>query len=356
MIEFVIMFTDMFNTIKIFLAFAVLAGASGVVFAEETTGSSATLEVRTSATVEAQGSTGARTEPDFGGGYEISVFSAVAGKAFILDGSKSQDDGVVHTFIWRQVSGPFKFVLKEGITASFTPTVAGTYVFELVATDSNNRSTVAQTKTVTVTVVPASTAKPSIPPGDPDFDLNALPPPGSGDPDFDLLNIEIAGGLSEDVTVRGWDPKKKEEIVGKPRSVETTDDLKIYVEATLLSDPVLKGIKIKENFIEVGTREPGKFLWLIPVEMDTKVGVYFNPKEYNLDKNVKVKFPWWSFLVKKSAPTASLEIDIDAQMASKIDSFTIKQTVRGYAEALSLVSNVLKTRHDTVKNSIGNIR
>lgn len=358
------MFIDMINTIKIFLAVVVLAGLSGAVFAEETTGS-ATLEVQTSARVEA----------DSGGGSLVTSSSAVVGKAFILDGSKSQDDGVVRTFIWRQVSGPFKFESKEGIAISFTPTVAGTYVFELVVTDSSNRSTVAQRKTITVTTAPTSTAKPTISLGDPDFDLKSAPSgadtgdvdrdgspdritnPGSGDPDFDLLNIDVSGGEDgNEVTVRGWDPKKKEEIVGNHESVETEDDLRIYVEATLLNDSVLKGIKIKENFIEIGSREPGKFLWLIPVEMNTKVEVYFNPKEYNVDKNVKVKFPWWSFLVKKPSATASLEADLNVQMVSKIDSFTIKQSVKSYSGALRLVSNVLKTRHDTVKNSIGNIR
>lgn len=357
------MFIGMFNTIKIFLAVAVLAGASGAAFAEETANSQATLEVQTSARVEA----------DFGADVAVTSFStSVAGKAFILDGSKSQDDGVVHTFVWRQVSGPFKYSVGEGIKASFTPTVAGTYIFELVVTDSSGRSAVAQTKTITVTTGPASAAKPT---GDPDFDLKSVPSgadigdvdrdgspdritnPGSGDPDFDFLNIDVSGGEDGDeVTVRGWDPKKKEEIVGKPESVETEDDLRIYAEATLLSDPALKGIKIKENLIEVGSREPGKFLWLIPVEMDTKIEVYFNPKEYNLDKNIKVKFPWWSFLVKKPSTTASLEADLNAEMLAKIDGFTIKQSVKSYSGVLNLVSSVLKTRHDTVKNSIGNIR
>ena len=356
MFGFMAIFNDMKITKIFYLVFA------GLVFFDA--GAALALEADSSATVEIQ--TSARTEPDFGGGYEISASSAVVGKAFILDGTKSQDDGVVHTYIWKQVSGPFKFATKEGITASFTPTVAGTYVFELVVTDSSGRSTVAQSKTITVTVNPGSAAKPT---GDPDFDLKSAPSgenigdtdrdgssdrtinPGSGDPDFDLL-IEVGAG----VEVRGWDPKKKEEIISHPENVNTADDLKIYAEATLLNDPVLKGIKIRENFIEVGSREQGKFLWLIPVEMDTKIEVYFNPKEYDLDKNVKVKFPWWSFLVRKSAPAASLEADLDAQMVSKIESFTIKQSIRSHAEALSLVSSVLKTRHDTAKNSVGNIR
>ncbi len=60
----------------------------------------------------------------------------VVGEAFVLDGSHSQDDGVIRTFTWRQVDGP-RAVLEDtrSATVTFVPSTPGTYVFELVVTD-----------------------------------------------------------------------------------------------------------------------------------------------------------------------------------------------------------------------------
>ncbi|KKT22234.1 MAG: hypothetical protein UW06_C0015G0025, partial [Parcubacteria group bacterium GW2011_GWE1_43_8] len=66
--------------------------------------------------------------------------TAYVGEAFILDGSKSVDDGVIKTYAWRQVSGPVRFSLASGAKVSIVPGTAGTYVFELQATDSTGLS------------------------------------------------------------------------------------------------------------------------------------------------------------------------------------------------------------------------
>jgi hypothetical protein len=50
------------------------------------------------------------------------------------------------------------------------------------------------------------------------------------------------------------------------------------------------------------------------------------------DKNAKVKFPWWAF------------------MATNKNGDELGQ------QLVDTISNVLKTKHDTIKNSIGNIR
>ena len=60
----------------------------------------------------------------------------VVGEAFVLDGSRSQDDGVIRTFTWRQIDGP-RVSLEDTSSpaATVVPSTPGTYVFELVVTD-----------------------------------------------------------------------------------------------------------------------------------------------------------------------------------------------------------------------------
>jgi len=60
----------------------------------------------------------------------------IVGESFVLDGSKSQDDGFIHTFVWRQTKGPSIFATKKAETISVIPQEAGTFEFELIVTDN----------------------------------------------------------------------------------------------------------------------------------------------------------------------------------------------------------------------------
>jgi|GEM_PF-5668510 len=71
----------------------------------------------------------------FGDGTQARVVAyGVAGEPFVLDGTRSHDDGVVRSFTWTQVGGPFRFTTEDSLL-SVVPTAAGTYVFDLVVTD-----------------------------------------------------------------------------------------------------------------------------------------------------------------------------------------------------------------------------
>jgi len=57
------------------------------------------------------------------------------GDSFILDASKSFDDGIIRDYSWRQVSGPVATNPSDGKFSPFVPTTTGTYIFELIVTD-----------------------------------------------------------------------------------------------------------------------------------------------------------------------------------------------------------------------------
>jgi hypothetical protein len=378
----------------------------------------------------------------------------VAGKPFVLDGTKSHDDGIVRTYSWRQVEGP-KVSLSNANSLMLTvvPSVAGVYVFDLVATDSTGKVSVVRRSTFTVDatgpavkVTPPPPRPSPSPSGDPDFDLlrvavpssvsagdvnrdgvvdvvtKKVPPPpapssglsgsdsgvsevgdklnpsaatkgapdhtrasdssagkGSagereaiGDPDFDLLDIHVDGndlesiraresssGTTKNVIVRGWDPEKKEEIVARPEEVKTSEDLQMYVEAVALSDTEIKEINIKKDAVVVESREPGKLFGFIPVHLMRTVEVKFDLKDSTEDP-VDVEFSWWHVFVKKSESTEDLTEEIKTELSLlKMEDMKRVRTeskISTYARTLQVLSNVMKTKHDTVKNSISNVR
>lgn len=72
------------------------------------------------------------------------------GQPFMLDGSaSSSEDGQVSTYHWQQLSGPASTIASpDAAQSEVTPTVAGTYVYQLAVTNINNDDT----DTVSVTV------------------------------------------------------------------------------------------------------------------------------------------------------------------------------------------------------------
>lgn len=347
-----------------------------------------------------------------GGDLVVESGSTVVGKPFILDGTKSQDDGVIHTFVWKQVSGPIaKLSDPKALSLSVVPSVAGTYVFELVVTDATGLSSVSQRSTFTVDATgPAVRTKAPVSTGDPDFDLvktapaapvvrdvrdgtvdgvvPAILPKGevdhrndsdvsagkgmnAGDPDFDLLRIDIGANdldafrdevASPDrkagVIVRGWDPEKKEEILAHPEAATTSAALKVYVEAVALHDAAITSVTVKEGVAEIVSEESGKLLWFIPVTMTSRVTIDLKIKDSTSDP-VSVRLPWWHIFVSGVSPRdldTELSTALEGAVWAKVDNSEAPTASAHAAFRLKTVSNVLKTKHDTAKNSIGNVR
>lgn len=348
--------------------------------------------VSTRSSITEQSSATVKTSPvSIKSSLSVGTEVGVAGKPFVLDGSKSQDDGAIRKFEWRQVSGPTASLSnRTALKPTFIPAIPGTYVFELIVIDADGSEAVEQKATFTVDAQ-GPTVKISTPQtGDPDFDLKATPrtPVDAdgkdigddsltdkeseivGDPDFDLLNIEIDGddigelrgdaSLSEPerekkVTVRGWDPEKKEEIIAHPEKVKRSEDLKIYAEAVALNDAAIKGIKINKDSLQIESVEEGKLFGFIPVNMSSFVTLNFTASS---SEAINVRLPWWNIFVKKTFKSGELKAELSGVFnPSKwgIDNSTVLNAGH-VSQALGDVSNVLKTKHDTVKNSIGNIR
>ena len=300
---------------------------------------------------------------------EVKLESAtgVVGKPFILDGSKSQDDGTIQKFLWKQVSGPTTIKLPAVNLAkiSVVPTVAGTYVFELTVTDSTGLSSVAQKVEVKAYATDPYVETAQVAPKDSDAQAGNTVR-SIGDPDFDLLDISVNSDDAKKLRTESVNEGQNENWnFGDKQitdSIKTSADLKTYVDAVVLNDEAIEDVKVDKDTIEVKSKEQGKLFWFIPVTMTSNVIVKYTLSDSTADTaDVSVRLPWWHFLVKKfnNDPSAvQLEIVAEIQKIEwqKVDNTDTITDVGVVSKMLQAVSNVLKTRHDTVKNSIGNIR
>lgn len=241
--------------------------------------------------------------------------------------------------------------------------------------------------------------------GDPDFDLKTVSPT-TGDPDFDLKKKTEAtqgsvgdvdrdgkaddrsivpsttvrsgddgddtqkGGKVEHewkveegesvavsaVEVRGWDAAKKQEFLAAKKSfaeIKSQQDLQNFARGVLLEDENIKDVQFNPKELQVEYKATGKLLGLIPISFTERV---IASGEDGAEVDFKVKLPWYGFL---------LSPDVDPEEIAKAAKDKHKETIEinswswGASNAGSLftsISNVLKTKHDTVKNSISNVR
>ena len=133
-------------------------------------------------------------------------------------------------------------------------------------------------------------------------------------PDFGIL---LGGGHDQDDDSDSV--PTKDEDVGLARALEVLED------NAKASDQAIESVSLNFEKITTKIKQEVKILGFIPTTVTVTVDV-------DALANAEVHYPWWAFL------------------ASGKDSDLIG------ARVVNTLSNVLKTKHDTIKNAIGNIR
>ena len=154
---------------------------------------------------------------------------------------------------------------------------------------------------------------------------------------------EIGGG--------GADTVFKGKIVGiEPNAahVETPADLLTYVGALSANDENIEGIEMLTSQVVIRYFNDGKLFGFIPIRFASTNTI---DASASASERVKVRFPWFSVLIWGPPSQQELENDLNAGL-----NFDIQNSASAYARAMQMVINVLKTKHDTVKNSISNVR
>ena len=157
------------------------------------------------------------------------------------------------------------------------------------------------------------------------------------------------------VEVRGWDPKQKQEFLATVKAhaqVRSEQDLENFAKGVLLENENKEEISLNFEKITMEHRSSGKLFGFIPISFTQRVELEAEGDDAG---RVKVKMPWFSFLLKADVPAEDIETEAEASISANLGN-NENWDFGGQAEIIATISNVLKTRHDTVKNSVGNIR
>jgi len=147
--------------------------------------------------------------------------------------------------------------------------------------------------------------------------------------------------------VRGWDPVKKEEVLGMAKTADQVIDeesLQSFASNIAAEDKRVKKIILAEDAVEVRYKQPALFLGFIPSGLTETATVKFGEGAHGA--LVKVKFPWYRFLFRKPFITDFSLEDVKSD----------ENTVLKGAKILQNVYDVIKVKHDTAKSSINNVR
>jgi len=157
------------------------------------------------------------------------------------------------------------------------------------------------------------------------------------------------------VEVRGWDPKEKQEFLATVKThaqVRSEQDLENFAKGVLLENENKEEISLNFEKITMEHRSSGKLFGFIPISFTQRVELEAEGDDAG---RVKVKMPWFSFLLKADVPAEDIETEVEASISANLGN-NENWDFGGQAEIIATISNVLKTKHDTAKNSVGNIR
>jgi hypothetical protein len=148
------------------------------------------------------------------------------------------------------------------------------------------------------------------------------------------------------VEIRGWDAQQKKEFLAAVKAhaqVQSGEDLENFAKGVLLENAAMEEILLNFEKIKMRHRASGKLFGFIPLSFSQEVEIDTEGEDIG---RVKVKMPWYSFLVKTDVAASELEAEAAAAAEKdhknwiNVGSFSASQQ----AEVLVLVSNIIKTK------------
>ncbi len=158
------------------------------------------------------------------------------------------------------------------------------------------------------------------------------------------------------VVVRGWDPKKKEEFMSEQKEaseVRSGQELEHFAQGVLLADEKIIDVQFNPKELSVSYEAEGKLLWFIPVSYTERL---IARGDEGGEVTFATKKPWWGFLVGTNNEGEEVAAEAAKKHKETIEISSWSFGASNHAMLLGTISNVLKTKHDTAKNSVGNIR
>ncbi|MSU60473.1 MAG: hypothetical protein EXS52_00970 [Candidatus Staskawiczbacteria bacterium] len=158
-----------------------------------------------------------------------------------------------------------------------------------------------------------------------------------GDGDSERLLPTLNKKTGAKVLVRGWDTAKKEAIQAK-------------IDTEIENNPEIKTAEVSETSVDIKYSAPAKFLGIFPGHFNLHISA-------DAQARVKVKFPWYRFLLKtKFADSAELMNGVFQNNQTDLEFLITKAPEERQVEIFTRISNMLKAMHDMAIPIIGNIK
>ena len=141
-------------------------------------------------------------------------------------------------------------------------------------------------------------------------------------------------------------------------TVESEKDLELFAVATAASDNNIEEISFYFNKIEMKYSQPAKLFGFIPVTYTATaiVGEEIYPDKYG---RVKLKLPWWLAFAQDNSE--ELKGDLEQGMSAmgnnaQLANIHLQNAMQKQQQLIQMMSNVMKTKHDTAKAAVNNVR
>lgn len=163
--------------------------------------------------------------------------------------------------------------------------------------------------------------------------------------------------------LRAADESRKSDVFAvapkEPEEVKGSADFALFLLRESEGVPGVESVVLRDDSIEANVVGSGKLFGLFSITFPSVISII--PGTVDEEPRVEVDLPWYSFLVNEDVDKDELQNAAAAAKKKKtkpegtveVNSFSFGPSNAGMYRA---VSNVLKTKHDTVKNSIQNIR
>jgi hypothetical protein len=150
--------------------------------------------------------------------------------------------------------------------------------------------------------------------------------------------VSVAAG-----DVNGLTEEEKQEFlltVKTHAQVRSEQDLQNFAKGVLVEDANMEEISLNFEKIKTSYRMPAKFLGILNGSLSART-------EVDAEGRVKVQYPWYSFLFKKSVSAEDLQASLDAEIEAGNEKW-LRDDLASYAQVITMISNILKAKAEAV--------
>jgi hypothetical protein len=134
--------------------------------------------------------------------------------------------------------------------------------------------------------------------------------------------------------------------------VQSEQDLENFAKGVLLENENVEEFSLNYEKIEVKYRSSGRLFGFIPISFTQRVELDAEEEDTG---RVKVKMPWFAFLLKADVSAEDIEEEVQASISGNLGN-NENWDFGAQAEIIASISNILKTKHESAMNAIRNLK